>query len=386
MQDRIPTPGQEGRVLITPENGSAPFYAKVEMADNPTVNGTPYNKETVLQDATCEILDIPPSAVPNDAFAKLALGIGKYGYVVTVLFPDGSPVEGATLTGINNQYGGTAVTNANGQAVGVSTEQSVVIGVNNPYIDIQSVSGIAIQSTGILTAYTVMLPYDESIKTLTSSQTLNLSPKAATVDFCAVGGGGGGAQAVGNYEKRGPGGGGGYVSNALNVQIGSEDTFSIIVGAGGNVGENSSSSAETFTAAAGGTTSVSKNSSVILSANGGGGATGYYRNGTASGGTGNGNGGVSDEKGADGTGYIFNDQSLGLAGGGGGGGDDSGTLTSGGYSGLPYGAPGSIWSVNTNAGTPGIGGGGGGGAKGSYGEGGYASAGGSGAVYARFHH
>ena len=55
MQDRVPNPGQEGRVLITPENGSAPFYATVEMADNPTQAGTPLNKATLLRDATAAL-------------------------------------------------------------------------------------------------------------------------------------------------------------------------------------------------------------------------------------------------------------------------------------------------------------------------------------------
>lgn len=68
MQDRIPTPGQEGRVLITPENGSAPFYAKVEMADNPTQDGTPYNKQAVLQDSTAALFGLDNTAVPNDIF------------------------------------------------------------------------------------------------------------------------------------------------------------------------------------------------------------------------------------------------------------------------------------------------------------------------------
>ena len=34
-------PKYPGRVLITPENGRAPFYATITRADEPTVNGTP---------------------------------------------------------------------------------------------------------------------------------------------------------------------------------------------------------------------------------------------------------------------------------------------------------------------------------------------------------
>ena len=71
MQDRVPTPGQEGRVLITPENGSSPFYAKVEMADNPTQAGTPLNKATLLQDATAELFGLGADAVPDDVFSVI---------------------------------------------------------------------------------------------------------------------------------------------------------------------------------------------------------------------------------------------------------------------------------------------------------------------------
>ena len=71
MEDRTPTPGQEGRVLITPENGSSPFYAKVEMADNPTQAGTPLNKATLLKDATAALYGLDNTAVVDDAFEKI---------------------------------------------------------------------------------------------------------------------------------------------------------------------------------------------------------------------------------------------------------------------------------------------------------------------------
>lgn len=74
MFDRKPTPGQEGRTLITPENGDAPFYAFVAMADNPSEEGTPLNKATLLADATAAMLGLDDSAVPNDALVILSEG------------------------------------------------------------------------------------------------------------------------------------------------------------------------------------------------------------------------------------------------------------------------------------------------------------------------
>ena len=48
MKDRVPT--KPNRVLITPEDGSAPQYATITRADEPTQEGTPLNKETLLSD------------------------------------------------------------------------------------------------------------------------------------------------------------------------------------------------------------------------------------------------------------------------------------------------------------------------------------------------
>lgn len=74
MYDRQPTPGKEGRVLITPLNGSAPYYATVAMADEPLEKGTALNKANLLKDATAAMYGKGASAVPNDIFAYL----GKY--------------------------------------------------------------------------------------------------------------------------------------------------------------------------------------------------------------------------------------------------------------------------------------------------------------------
>lgn len=75
MRDRQPTPGMEGRVLITPEDGSiAPFHARIAMADDALEEGTPLNKGSLLKDATAAMYGMPDTAVPDDAFALL----GKY--------------------------------------------------------------------------------------------------------------------------------------------------------------------------------------------------------------------------------------------------------------------------------------------------------------------
>lgn len=72
MQDRVPV--NPGRVLVTPENGGAAYYATLTRADNPTQGGTPLNKASLLKDATAALFGLGTDAVPDDVFSF----IGKY--------------------------------------------------------------------------------------------------------------------------------------------------------------------------------------------------------------------------------------------------------------------------------------------------------------------
>lgn len=72
MQDRVPV--NPGRVLIKPENGSSAYYATMTRADNPTQEGTPLNKSSLLKDTTAALFGLDTSAAPNDVLAFL----GRY--------------------------------------------------------------------------------------------------------------------------------------------------------------------------------------------------------------------------------------------------------------------------------------------------------------------
>ena len=69
MKDRVPV--NPGRVLVTPENGSAAYYATIKRADNPTQEGTPLNKNSLLKDATAAMFDLGSDAVPDDVLALI---------------------------------------------------------------------------------------------------------------------------------------------------------------------------------------------------------------------------------------------------------------------------------------------------------------------------
>ena len=74
MQDRVPV--NPGRVLVSPEDGSAAYYATLTRADNPTQEGTPLNKATFLSDKTAEILELDSDdPTVNEALAKIGVAI-----------------------------------------------------------------------------------------------------------------------------------------------------------------------------------------------------------------------------------------------------------------------------------------------------------------------
>ena len=381
MQDRVPTAGQEGRVLITPENGGAAYYAKIQMADNPTQDGTPLNKSTLLQDITCDTIGIDRASTPNEAFLALALGIGQYGYVITVLLPDGSPAAGLSLTGAEAPSGEAPVTDTRGVAIAVSNATSITVNVASPYIDVLDSGSMTIQSEGTLTYKTIQLQISGELD-ISTSITKKTSPCLDTFDLCAVGAGGGsggctGTNAALNTNK--PGGGGGYVENLLSIVSIPEQSISFEIGSGGAAGI-------TTPGGTGGNTNVSYGDNIILSAAGGNGGSVQQSGGSpAAGGAGNGIGGSGSmntmygTNGSDGTGFKFNDASLGVAGGGGGGGGRA-------LGGNPYGGDGANYPSRPTASTPGPGGGGGGGNNGGDSASQVGSAGGNGIVYFRPHY
>ena len=81
MQDRVPV--NPGRVLITPENGGAAYYATMTRADNPTQEGTPLNKTTLLKDATAALYGLGVDATPDDVLVKLGALYDLRSYIAT---------------------------------------------------------------------------------------------------------------------------------------------------------------------------------------------------------------------------------------------------------------------------------------------------------------
>lgn len=297
--------------------------------------------QKILSDTTRSLLALTSAATPDAAFQKLALGVGKYGYKITVKTPKGNPVPNASVGGVTTITGGACVTDASGVVLGVSEATSVSLSVTSPYTDLSSKTQ-TVNSTGVITEVSIVLTAAASSEaSLTTSGTIpKLSPDVTEIDFCLVGGGG-------NGTGYGSGGGGGYVFNLLKQPYDASATYAATI------------------AGSTGTTTLTKNGSQIASAAGGTSASGQSNPGT-----GNGNGGKlvaggTGTNGTNGTGYKFNESALGLAGGGGGGGGGNEGYSRGGS---PYGGYGG--GDRTTPSTAPRGPGGGGGAGGWYSNGG----------------
>lgn len=69
MKDRVPL--YPGRVTLTPVSGQANTF-DLTRADQPTQEGTPLNKASLLKDATAALFGLPNTAVPDDALHLLS--------------------------------------------------------------------------------------------------------------------------------------------------------------------------------------------------------------------------------------------------------------------------------------------------------------------------
>ena len=277
MLDRIPNPGQEGRVLITPENGE-PFYAKIEMADNPIQNGMPLNKANLLTDETAMLLGlIHGDPTVNDAFKQLSEAPAGMGTLyIHCIDENENPVSGCVVQVLSN----TAVTNSFGMAKFSLSPGTYSASVRSPIdygADSQSISAnVSLGKASIVDIIIQDTTHGDTELDITSSVKLSFSGRVTNADVFAVGGGGSGGAIACSKNNNGQGavacgGAGGKTETAFSIDTTS--LLSITIGAGGasksvtfgGVGTGTSGSA-------GGTTSVlSSDGNVIVSAEGGSG-------------------------------------------------------------------------------------------------------------------
>lgn len=310
--------------------------------------GDPLNKASLLKDTTAALLGLPDTAVPDDALIAILIGVNKYAFRLTFTFLDGSPVAGKTVDGLTSLDGTPVVTDENGNAFGVSSTQTVEIGMDfTEYIDLENFR-TTLTATAKITDVTIKISsIFATSKTITKSGQYRLSPNVEDYDVAAIGAGGQGA-----YPNPGEGGGGGGGGSVANSFLQTTRILTIQIGAAATDGGNTIIDEINLTAEGG---KAGSGRSGGYSLNGGSGGNGYYYlyNTQHHAQTGNTR-----------SVYPFNDSSI-LSGGGGGGGDSS--QTSGASGGSPFGGKGGDGTDSPTAGQNATGFGGGGGGGGSHG-------------------
>ena len=325
-----------------------------------------YTKDQCISAVTRAMMGLGSTATPDQALQKLAAGIGKFGFLIHLRLADGTPLPGATITGLTSMTGGTVVTDSNGNAFGISTSSPVSVSVTSIWIDVNNLSKIIYGAVNGLSEQTLTMTQKavNSVLRIESSKTVRFV-KAHYALVCCVQGGTGGNAGYGYMSTTSVAGGNGGAQGKIkneNVSLAAMTFYTAAIGSGGARGVGSvgfvsdtghgSPGGETSFAgvsSADGTTSTLplNDSTLNIGGKGGNGGSG---NTHAKGG----NGGAGTK-----------------AGGGGGGGQGfSGSAYAGGSGGSsPAGSAGSAPSDNSSAGGiggnggPGGGGGGGGGCR-----------------------
>ena len=373
MTDRVPTPGKEGRVKLTFDDESVQ-YAKIEMADEPTQEGTPLNKATLLSDSTAEILGFGADDDPtvNDAFLAVMVNGGEFCLVTVHVYETGTttPIPGVLITGLTSLSGGEVYADENGRAIAKSESSTATVRVSPYYVDLTS-SAVTVQTpigTIIdLNIYATRVSNTSTKEvTVTSTQTFMFTDRVASVDVHVVGGGNGGDRGSASYNggghytmgaSHGNGGRAGGQSYKTGIKPTANYKYIATIGLGGDgLSQTTENTSDDHYAISYKSGNKGGNSSFMgVSANGGSGESGgtgywyYYDSDPDETDEGGGTSGTSSTVGKYGTGSV-------VAGGGGGGAGG----TNGYAGGTPYGGKGGkAGAAGSNA--TGYGGGGGGG-------------------------
>ena len=247
MRDRQPTPGMEGRVLITPEDTSiAPFHARIAMADDALEEGTPLIKATLLSDeAEVSLFDAANDRSVSDAFygigAKIRL-IMKNNASITVTVKDqaGNAVKNVLVDGIYTEAGGAVYTGSDGVASGLIAEGTSTISIKN-YADLEDVSKTLTVVKGSTITET-LTPTRRNFLKLIESQNVKFSGNATTADVTSVGGGGASGRAYSVTREfggaTGGSGAGGHCTVSAGIAVEANTLYPAIVGAGADVGSD----------------------------------------------------------------------------------------------------------------------------------------------------
>ncbi len=305
MKDRIPT--KPGRVLLTPEDGSTPFYATITRADEPTQEGTPLNKANLLSDETEKsIWDVAQGRTVNDALKMLAdVAYGRVASLtLTINDTDGNPIPDVTVRlDSAPTVGEDPITGTNGKIKLDTNAGEHTVYLVYPLGYSAETESKTVQVTGntATTVQSVSRKAESTIFNLTEAKTFYIARFLSPVQFDIRGGGGSGAviaarwntsTSTANRTKRASGAAGGYVTITEAVDVAGK-LIRVVPGAGGAPASiTSAPSAGSFRTASGsrgGTTTLYVGDQSFSASGGAGGvlnSSAYNTDGGADGGAG----------------------------------------------------------------------------------------------------
>lgn len=232
MKDRVPA--NPGRVLITPEDGSAPFYAVMTRADNPTQAGDPLNKNTLLKDATAALFGLGEEAVPDDVLNLLAyVKYSSIRHAVMVEIKESTTWVAPANILYNEVLAVVVGGGGGGSACGYEARNYGASGGGSGGITIQKIKVTPGQS------YTAIIGAGGSGGTVSSSSGYGYGGDGGAssfADLIASGGQGANANGGGDAAPNGGGGGGTNAAVTLTERGGNGGTYG---GGGGGYGLNS---------------------------------------------------------------------------------------------------------------------------------------------------
>lgn len=227
----------EYNITMQQKNSSGTYDTLYPATTSDQVSGI-YSAEETLNNTVKQLYNVSESAVPNDIFTQLYIGAGKYGFNITVLFPDGTPASNIVLEGVSAIPSGTVTTNTQGVAFGVAEQANPSIVAKSTFVDIKDTTVVP-NATGPLTNVTITME-GEGLIYISSTNNYTISSAAKTLSCCAIGGGegGGGGYTSGYYCYGGRGGDGGNIDNNLNYDLTNNPSknLSVVIGAGGSRG------------------------------------------------------------------------------------------------------------------------------------------------------
>lgn len=323
MKDRVPT--YPGRVKLVPVAGQENTY-DMERADQPTQEGTPLNKATLLSDLTEEAIWTDSQDRTVDAALKMLADVA-YGRIATINLTvkdtGGNPIPDVTVRlDVAPTLGVDPTTDENGFIRLDTNGGTHTVNLLYP-IGYSAESGsqsVEVTGTRALEIKAVSRSTEKYFM-FQAAKKFRIARYLSPVQIHILGGGGSGAiEGIAGYDnymsdQRAQGGAGGYFKVVGPIDVAGK-LIQVTPGSGGRA-QSANGGTCSYSGNSGGTTTVTIDGTKYSAAGGRGGYVSSSKN-TAGGAAGGAGTGYPNYNGGDGA-HLFNDASLPNVGSGGGG-------------------------------------------------------------------